>query len=401
MTQSPESGDRPVRPDYSKAAAVLSSGDHDAMLQLASDWRAAPEVLFVLSQSASTEIRATVATNRKTPEAANDLLLNDTASDVRSALGRKIARMLPELQEDDANRLRDAATAKLLTLARDVDVAVRRVLATEVCRLGEIPKELAQTLVRDTDALVSTPMAEFSPLLDDDDLIALIGEPPSPATLAAVARRDGLASCVSDRIVETGDHTLIGTLLRNTTAQIREDTLNRLVDEAPQVEMWHEPLVNRTELTDALVAKLSEFVASSLVQALASRHDLAPDLAEKLKRKVIKGAKASDSFGEATEQQIADAARRGSESGVITALTLRLDAPARAIRRIFASRTPKAILAMAWKAGLSAETAALLQSFPGRIPESRRLAPADDGSYPLSRDELAWHAERFVSGRKN
>ena len=49
----------------------------------------------------------------------------------------------------------------------------------------------------------------------------------------AISRRVALGQDVADAIVDTGDIEAVAELLGNASAQIREETLDRIVDQAP------------------------------------------------------------------------------------------------------------------------------------------------------------------------
>jgi hypothetical protein len=376
--------------DYQAAVDALGSGDSAVMERLASDWRSAPEVLFFLSQAPTGATRALVAGNPSTPEIVEDFLINDEVAEVRARLGRKIAAKLPELSGPEAARLRDAATAKLLVLARDAEVEVRRALSSAVAGLDCIPREIVMTLVRDVDALVSVPIIEFSPLLDDDDLIALIAEPPNALSLSAMARRSQLSPQIVDSLIDARDVSVLVTLLHNTATQIRESALDRITEMAAAVEDLRAPLVQRPELTERLVVKLSNFVASSLIFELSVRSGLSDEVRHMLERRLAEGA--DEKPGEIpSEEQIASASRRHAEREVIAGIARRAGLSLDAVQRVFSTGMPKAIVALAWKAELSMATALALQAFPGRIVQSRRIAEKNGRGFPMSPRELEWH----------
>lgn len=383
--------------DRDEAIEALSSGNQAAMERMATDWRAAPEILFFLSQATSPAIRARVAGNPSTPDVADDLLLCDEAAEVRACLGRKIATRLPELSGPEFRQLRDAATAKLLALARDCEVQVRRALASAVAELDCVPREVVLILARDADALVSVPIVEFSPLLDDDDLIALIAEPPTALVLSAMARRAALSPDIVDRLVETGDAEILVSLLRNTSTQIRETTLDRIIDIAETVEELHAPLVARQELTEKLIVKLSRFVASSLIFELSMRNGVSDEVRQHLEAK-LKSGPDPHVTEQPRDEDIAAAIRRQDEDGVIAMLARRADLREQSIRRVFSIGLAKAIVALSWKSNLPMEMAVALQMFPGRIARARRINATAKGEYPMPREELEWHLSTLGIG---
>ena len=396
----PSQSARPARQADAASIGALRTGDRAALERLASDWHSAPEVLFFLSQSPNSRVRARIAANPSTPEMADELLLADDVAEVRACLGRKIAAKLPELTGPDADRLRDAAAAKLLALARDTEVHVRRALANAVATLDCIPKELALTLSRDIDALVSVPIVELSPMLDDDDLIALISEPPTALALSAMSRRAALSPDIVDRLVDTGQSDVLVSLLRNTATQIREATLDRLVHIAEHLEIIHEPLVARGELTDQLIVKLSRFVSATLIENLAARGGIGDQVREALDKRLQERIEPAAAIVDMpSEEEVADAIARQNDDEVFALLARRAAVCEDTVRRVFSIGLAKAIVALAWKARLSMSTAVQLQSYPGRIPRSRQMHAGSQDRYPISKDELEWHLSTLGIGQ--
>jgi uncharacterized protein (DUF2336 family) len=115
---------------------------------------------------------------------------------------------------------------------------------------------------------------ENSPLLSDEVLVEIIARPPVQGAIAAISRRWEVSTEISDAIVETDDEPAIIALLRNDSAQIREETLDRLIETASDRLDLHEPLVRRPRLSSANALKLAKFVAIALVAELKRRAEL-------------------------------------------------------------------------------------------------------------------------------
>ena len=83
-----------------------------------------------------------------------------------------------------------------------------------------------------------------------------------------------MSTRVSDAVAISGDDAAIAALLAKESAQIREATLDSLIDLAPARASWHAPLVARPKLSAGHVGKLARFVAMALVEELRKRTDL-------------------------------------------------------------------------------------------------------------------------------
>src|SRR5262249_38755039 len=140
-------------------------------------------------------------------------------------------------------------------------------------KLKDAPANIVRLLADDPEIEVAGPILRLSPLLSDEDLLAIIERSATTPRLKAIARRAGLAPDVADRIAAAGDAAAIEKLLDNPTAQIRETTLDLLIEGARAETRWQRPLVARPSLSSAAVGKLAEFVALDLLKALRARLD--------------------------------------------------------------------------------------------------------------------------------
>ena len=107
---------------------------------------------------------------------------------------------------------------------------MRRALSEVLKSLPDAPHDIVFTLALDNEATVAAPVLEFSPVLTDDDLKEVIRASPMTAQLSAISRRINVGEEVSNAIVGTGNVDAITALLKNTSAQIREETLDAIID---------------------------------------------------------------------------------------------------------------------------------------------------------------------------
>src|SRR3546814_12480818 len=89
--------------------------------------------------------------------------------------------------------------------------------------------------------------------------------------LGAIARRSSVGDTISDAIVLRNDRPAVSALLANGSAQIREETLDRLIEASVQETAWQPALVARPVLPAGAVRKLAGFVADSLLQKTEGR----------------------------------------------------------------------------------------------------------------------------------
>jgi len=347
-----------------------------------------PEVLRDLATDASVTVRAALALNTAAPAQANAILAGDPDERVRVLLARKLAALAPGLSAADHEILYLETWDTLCTLVADEAVRVRGVIAEAVKELPNAPPELIRRLAHDIDMTVSEPVIRLSPLLSTDDLVALVAAAPASGTVLAVARRLRLDEAVSDAIAATADSPAIRALLANQSAQIREATLDALVARSVDHPDWHEPLVRRPALPPRAARALAEIVATHLLAALATRADLAPPLAEELRRRTaarlavdcpgpgvphdtsaeqaLVQARAAMARGELTEDLLLAAARRGEARYASALLAVAAGLPVSVVDRAASLRSAKGLVSLVWNAGFTMRLAVALQGLLGR-----------------------------------
>ncbi|MEE8333030.1 MAG: DUF2336 domain-containing protein [Alphaproteobacteria bacterium] len=403
--------------EYDEAKRLAGDPSPERRARLAARDDIQPEILFFLASDKDPVVRAAAAANDVTPVQVGLDLSRDPDDGVRCSLAERIGRLAPDLDDAALAHVSDIVNQVLETLARDQMGRVRRILAEAIKDSDTVPRSVVKILASDDDVGIAAPVLEFSPLLDDEILVEIIKGSPASGALSAISRRAGLGAPVADAIVAADDEPAITELLSNQGAQIREETLDRLVDRAVDFPDWQEPLVHRPVLSPKAVGQLARFVADALVQDLSRRGDLDADTATLLTREVNDRLDAEDDpWDEETEREPADerALRllnegkldekllldhlgRGERMFVSHGVALLSDLPESVISKAISLASAKGITATAWKAGLSMRTAVQLQLKLVRLPPSKVLRPKDNDDFPMTEDEMVWQIE-FLGG---
>lgn len=394
---------------YEDSKRLAGDPDDRARVKLARRRDVQPEILYFLANDRAADVRRAIAGNQATPVHADLVLARDGDDDVRCVVAEKVARLAPSLSREQRARVGDIVVEVLRTLANDQLPRVRRILAEELKSATGISADIVERLARDDDILIAGPVLENSPLLSDEFLLEIIESRPVQGTLDAIARRAGLSNALADAVVGTDKEAAVTALLGNKSAQIREETLDELVDRGERVSAWHKPLVVRPSLSARAIRRLTEYVTDSLLAVLALRDDLAPEMARELAAKVRKGldqelepdgASGSDrSCPDAGMDGIDEAAiwralSKGRREFVVAAIAAKSGIPQGVVDKIVSLSSAKGIVAVTWKAGLSVQLAEELQTRLARISPTDRLK-SKSGKFPLSTDEMQWQLEFF------
>ncbi|MGY9005164.1 MAG: DUF2336 domain-containing protein, partial [Alphaproteobacteria bacterium] len=371
------------------------------------------------AEDAAPEVRREIATNEQTPAHANVLLARDGDTNVRCDLALKISQLAPELSPDERDKVRAMTLDALDILVQDQLVQVRQVIAEALKDAHDAPHGIIQRLARDAELEVAGPILEFSPIFTDEDLLEIISTTAVSGAIRAISRRDGVSEDVCDAIVVSDDVDGVTALLGNASAQIREETLDRLVEGSRRTPDWQMPIVKRSFLPIGAVRKLSSFVTDAVLGALMRRDDLdaeTVDMVGKAVRERMNGDGAENQpepelptrendartkvmmlhAEDALDQDAIDEELMGGNRTFVTeALAVLSGLPPAVVLRIVSARSAKAVTALSWKAGLSMRFAIKLQARFANVPMREVLQAKNGLEYPMSEQDMGWQIDLF------
>jgi uncharacterized protein (DUF2336 family) len=220
----------------------------------------------------------------------------------------------------------------LETLAVDQLVRVRKILSQVLAREPEAPRPVILTLARDAEPEVAEPVLENSPVLTEDDLVELV-EGGAPAwAQAAIAGRAQVSARLAEAIVAKAQPAAVERLGRSKGTQ---------------------------ETPEARAARLAR-------------------------------------EGKLNDEVVSLALSAGERGFVTAALALRAGVDLHAARRIAASKSAKAVTALAWKAKFPMRFAVEVQARLAGIGPGSLLYARDGIDYPLTPTEMNWHLGLFA-----
>jgi len=407
-------GKRRKRPTYEKAKEIAASGDVEARRDLATHDDLEPELLYFFATDDSPEVRREVAGNDGSPLQADVILARDEDLDVRSELARKIGRLIPTLTDEENERLTEMAMEVLEILAHDEFTQVRAIIAEEIKLLTHVPKEIVVDLARDIEEIVAAPILEYSPLLSEHELMQIIAGGVQGGALAAVSRRNGVSGLIAEAVVATRDEPAVKALLENQTSVISDKTLDSVGVAAPDMPDWHRPLVERANLSLKTIRRIATFVSAALVERLIARNDLAAgieeDLRQSVRERIERGelestepdlepaderAKKLHEMGKLDEEAIEAAIEKNDVAFVRHALQFMSGLPPDTVSKMLKSNSGKAVVALAWKAGLNMSMAESIQRRVARVQPKSMLTDPGTGDFPMSEEDMDWYLSYF------
>ncbi len=402
-------------PSYEESRDIADKGSTEKRRWLASQPGLQPEFLYYFATDKDVGVRKAVAGNPDTPLQADKILAEDEKEEVRKELAAKICRLLPELDPQGAEAVTQMVMEVVEILARDKAVQVRRVVASEIKRLDNLPPKLIDRLARDAEAVVAAPVLEYSPLLNDRQLIEIIKSGIEGGALRAIARRRNLKAEVSAALVDQDEPEVTRALLDNKSAEIAEPDMLAIGDMAETEPAVQGSMIERDDLTLSTIRRIAGFVSGAIFDRLAERYkklgeDVLQEIRRDVQKRIMSGAADSQELpgeeararaerlygeGKLDEETVVDAIDEGERLFVIHALALLTGLPWEKVRDILSSKSAKSICSLAWKADFSAERALTLQTKVGKLQGKMVIRPTDGGGYALSEEDMEWYLDFF------
>lgn len=392
---------------------LAKSGKISDRLKIAKSRSTAPELLYYLAENdPDADVRLAVAKNKSTPVHASRVLATDPHQDVRFELMRRLVKLLPNLSEDRQSQLYNFAIQALGTLALDEVLKIRVALSTTLKDHVHAPPAVVGQLARDVEREVSEPVLKFCAALSDDVLLDILKTHPASWAVQAIAGRNSVSEPVSQAVIDQDDEFAGRILLENKGAKISTPTLATIVEKAKNFPQWQKPIAIRKNLPKDLAKELAQFVDDAVRNILLERTDFdqterdqilqivkrrlafmdeadtAKESAEIRVKKMIK----DKSFN---EDAISDALAVHDKELVILGLAALVKTNRTIIEKIFALHTPKPVIAVSWRAGLSMRMCLRLQQEMAAIPSAELIYPKGGTDYPLDEIEMLWQLEFF------
>ena len=193
-------------------------------------------------------------------------------AEATSALAR--AYLYSDLSPDDLA----AAEGAMIMLLDDPSPLVRRALSEAFASADAAPQIVVHALASD-QAGVALPLLAHSPLLDEDDLVDLIGTGDADVQ-AVIAGRSPLPRALAAAIAEVGSAEACLTLLENSGADIALFSVDRVVDRFGHLAPIRENLLARDDLPMAMRQTLLSKLSQTLAGFVAAKQWLGPEHAE-------------------------------------------------------------------------------------------------------------------------
>jgi uncharacterized protein (DUF2336 family) len=243
-------------------------------------------------------------------------LARDKSRESRTELGNLIVELFENRQGTLSDRERSLMYSILHGVIREIEMSVRQRVAKQLARQPDAPSELLNLLGND-QIEVAYPILTECGLLKDAELIEIIRQRTMEHQLA-IAVRHSVSEEVSDVLVQTGQTSVIVTLLKNQNAKISQSTMEYLVEQSQRVDTFQEPILHRHDLKPELAKRMFFWVSAALRQYMVDHFKLdqntVDDLLEQAAMQEIEAV--TSEVGKKKSAELAEALRK---EGLVTA----------------------------------------------------------------------------------
>jgi len=330
----------------------------------------------------------TTAVNNKTSDAAMadlqrviaDAALRPVAEQTRLVMGVADLYADKRVKDENVQAFANFFTQLVTAAAKEV----RQGLSERLGASDSLPPELARALANDEIA-IARPVIAASPLLNDDDLLALLAKESTDHRLL-VALRPGLGAKIAEAILDAGEPLLMTALASNVHAQLPEGGFERLVEASEKFSSLRLPLTRHPALTETLAKRLYQWVGDTLREQLCARY---PNHADQLKQAVGETVAAinqshiavrMEAAGHLTPLYLLRLLREGQRNLFMRCLSLMAGVQVQDIEFMLAKPSARPFYLVCLAAGIERDV------FPSLLEALRRAQP--DLPQPLLASEL-------------
>ncbi len=165
-------------------------------------------------------------------------------------------------------------------LLRDVEKRVRLAISEQLCHVQNVPKDIIHRIAND-DVDVAVYVLEFSRVLDDSDLLAILQSSEEVARLRAIARRENISVPVVNGLAETHNVSVLSDLFANKSAILTDQAIMTAWQQVSENESLAELLVERGGLSLTIVEKMLTAVSDEMKHRLIKEYRISAPTAAK------------------------------------------------------------------------------------------------------------------------
>ncbi|MCI5049368.1 MAG: DUF2336 domain-containing protein [Rickettsiales bacterium] len=196
-------------------------------------------------------------------------LIHEPSADIRCAIAEKMC--LDYQSRRFTQREKEVAEDIFKLLLKDTEIRVRKTLAETLKDCPDAPHDVISSLADDASE-ISSLVLEYSPVLDDDELIQLCEATENIVKLVAVASRRYVSTPVSKTLIDKREPSVAKALINNETSQLDDECYASILTHFNNHSSVLEDMVYRGGLPYAYSEQLFVMVSSNLRKQLTKKY---------------------------------------------------------------------------------------------------------------------------------
>lgn len=357
----------------------------------------------------------------------------DFDSDVRMDVARRLRRHMTEISPSERLEMVDEFVTAIANMGDCYRPQVISLIEQELGHTPYMTRQAANRLRQDIQAIGRVSIGEYIELLSDSDFLDIMrGRGEFVQTAAERMREEQEAAARARLIEQQAEKEKVGLLNRLLSS---DDAPRNVVAMTPHIgerklEKPKAPsndiLGGQARISRQAQRRVAHFIMASLFDTLVEqgrmRTEVARALRQSVRQRIEKArfenrmpyhAHEADMGVDVTDdvmadhdvvevsnakmtidQYVLDALSRNDDALVVQALAHYAQIPINAVSKILDSGSARAITALAWRAGMTAPSAVVLQISNG-IPESGIESPAAGGRFAMASTDMDWYIDFF------
>jgi uncharacterized protein (DUF2336 family) len=235
-------------------------------------------------------------------------LARDKSGERRQLLAQTISDLFGGKERVLTDRERALMFDILHKMVQHAEKSVRRIVGEQLAKITDAPQDLTMLLAND-EIEVAFHILRDSSVLTDEDLIEVIRQRTLEHQMA-IAIRESVSEKISAALVETGEESVITTLLKNSGAAISFATMEYLVEESKRVDAFQEPILRREDLDPKLAQRMYAWVSAALRKYILDNFDVDKRALDDVLEKAVKD-QADDAGQTKTDKLAAEMEKEG------------------------------------------------------------------------------------------
>ena len=201
-------------------------------------------------------------------------LMKDPSIEARQEVLSKIAEQYNSLEGGSLSADETKIVEDIFrVLAKSAEVEIRKTLAESVKNSSNLPKDIVLKMANDI-ADVSNPILQYSQVLNDKDLLEIMGSAKEASRVLAIAQRHNLSETMTTALLDQNKEEISSAVLSSFGSKISEESYNKMLEQNQLSEQIVNAMVEKGSLSVTIAEKLLKCVTGKIRESLDEKYQI-------------------------------------------------------------------------------------------------------------------------------